>query len=182
MDTGRSLTHRYWCGVKHMQDESLQATAQQWQKTVLNAYHSAVAPFFDSPAASSGQASRQQVSAAPQPCSLEEWLWAVASVESRAFGAARADVAAAAAAAAEATGTEGGRAQRSTPPAAAAEFTGLVPVLDLANHAAKPGYEHRLDPSTGTFSLFPDSGAQLGHGDALHMQQVLITYGSKDNR
>lgn len=222
-----------------MQDPSLQATAQQWQQTVHEAYHSAVAPFFNSPASSSSCPSSVQnkyPSTAPaeppilQPCSLDEWLWAVAAVESRAFGAARADVAAAAdtstaaqlqssrpagaavVAAADASMAAQWQSSRLAGAAAnraAEEFTGLVPVLDLANHAAKPQYQHRLDPSTGTFTLSVDSACQeqqhagqMRHptagGDCTsqgtqaagvqlqqsqqQQQQVLITYGSKDNR
>jgi hypothetical protein len=79
-----------------------------------------------------------------------------------------------------------------------------VPVLDLANHAARPQYQHRLDPSTGTFTLSVDSAcqeqrhagqaSQTGPGEEYtsqgtgsgqmqpQPQPVLITYGSKDNR
>lgn len=183
-----------------LQDASLQATAEAWQHTVHAAYHSAVKPLFShihTPHSSSSIATTDPTS---NSCSLKEWLWAVAVVESRAFGAARADVAAAA---------EGGR-HSSQPWTAAslapstAGFTGLVPVLDLANHTNRPPYEHRLNPSTATFSLFVDcSRIQEGCSAAVQMsgnsisssldsrsqevqqqqqQQVLIIYGSKDNR
>jgi hypothetical protein len=162
-------------------------------------------------------------------CSLEEWLWAVAVVESRAFGAARGDVAAAAAAAAEAAAAEAAEAEAEAAEAEAAEaevgqtssqpltatapapnttastaaFTGLVPVLDQANHSHRPAYEHRLDPSTATFCLSVDcsrskegcnadvqtsssssSSSNLSSSQEVQQQQqqVLITYGSKDNR
>jgi hypothetical protein len=149
-----------------------------------------------------------------QPCSLQEWLWAVATVESRAFGATRQDVTAAAAATAEASPSPSSSSssigQPGTPGdwAAAdptAQWAGLVPVLDLANHSPKPHYQHRLNPSAGAFCLCWDGSSSQqadapavaspaacssssgagGAGDdssQRSLQQVLITYGSKDNR
>lgn len=65
-----------------------------------------------------------------------------------------------------------------------------MPVLDLANHTPRPQYEHRVDPSKGAFSLFVDAAhvqqqQQQPGQDARSrsdQQQMLITYGSKDNR
>lgn len=183
-----------------LQDASLQATAESWQQTVHKAYHSAVKPFFSHMDAAHSSSSNATMDTIYHSCSLQEWLWAVAVVESRAFGAARADVAAAETAAG---GGSSSKPQTATVPAPnAANFTGLVPVLDLANHTHRPPYEHRLDPSTATFSLFVDcsqsqrdcsaaalmSGSSSSSSDSRRQevqqqqQQVLITYGSKDNR
>ena len=65
-----------------------------------------------------------------------------------------------------------------------------MPVLDLANHTPRPQYEHRVDPSTVAFSMFVDAAhvqqqqqaARAHAGSTSDQQQMLITYGSKDNR
>jgi len=124
----------------------------------------------------------------------------VATVESRAFGAARADAEALAGLSDAAAGAAASAAVGS-----AAQLTGLVPVLDLANHTPRPCFQHRVDPSTATFALFrdtavPGTGAAAAPAAGSHdssiaagtdaqdvvisrpVQQLLITYGSKDNR
>ncbi|KAF6265769.1 hypothetical protein COO60DRAFT_761544 [Scenedesmus sp. NREL 46B-D3] len=80
--------------LEQLQDRQLRATALAWQAEVHQAYYSAVQPAFDSMASARGdhQESGNSSSSSSRGPTLEEWLWAVAAVESRAFGVLRTQV------------------------------------------------------------------------------------------
>jgi hypothetical protein len=159
--------------LAQLQDSELQATAQAWQRLVQEAYESAVRPCFGS------------APDAAAACSLEEWRWAVAVVESRAFGVPAATHGADTGAG-DASSAAGSAARSRGAAAAAGSPVGLVPVLDLANHSPRSACRHGINSSSGTFDLHLH--AQQHHALHRHGQQqerahqVLITYGSKDNR
>eukprot|EP00878_Enallax_costatus_P030739 GHUV01033521.1.p1 GENE.GHUV01033521.1~~GHUV01033521.1.p1 ORF type:complete len:270 (+),score=72.76 GHUV01033521.1:815-1624(+) len=97
-----------WSGqeLAELQDPELATTAVAWQQQVKQAYHCAVRPCFEAlygalhggsnssgtgadssrPALTASVASSVTACSMEGPCSLQEWLWAVATVESRAFG------------------------------------------------------------------------------------------------
>lgn len=90
--------------LQELQDAGLQLTATAWQQTVHEAYHTAVQPAFSSMANPEGLQQCNESSSrrsshgwcsgsgigrgagSSKSCTLDEWLWAVAAVESRAFG------------------------------------------------------------------------------------------------
>jgi hypothetical protein len=86
-------------------------------------------------------------------------------------------------------------------PAASSRLVGMVPVLDLANHTCRSDCHHAVDYEAGRFNLYISSSSSsstrstssvsqqpsvAGNIDADCMrpgqQQVLKTYGEKDNR
>jgi hypothetical protein len=184
--TRAPLTWPCWCAGTVCQDAALQATAQAWQQQVASAFHAAVAPCFASLAAAQCSSS-----AVRQPVTLAEWQWAVATVESRAFGV-TGQLSHSSAAAGTGAVDEAG--SSSTPDAASASHApvGLVPVLDLANHAFDSACYHGVDQSTGTFALSALPSArqqqqqqqqqQQAGGDGGRDTPLLISYGSKDSR
>jgi len=141
--------------LSELQDGALAAAACKWQQQVTAAH---VRHFGSSAAASSTISERAAGEWRP---SLQQWRWAVASVESRAFG----------------VKVEG------------VELQAAVPYLDIANHQAKAPTTHGIvynsssgsggasaaSSSSGFFELSSDAAYAPG-------QEVLISYGEKDNR
>lgn len=73
--------------------------------------------------------------------------------------------------------------------ASAYELVGLVPVLDLANHACHTDCHHSIDQHSSTFNLFQASGDSIQHSRGEYRaaaaaagNEVMITYGEKSNR
>ncbi|KAF8071007.1 Beta-carotene ketolase [Scenedesmus sp. PABB004] len=137
--------------LAELHDPPLAATAAAWQRAVQHAHAAAVAPCLG--------------------CTLDHWRWAVAVVESRAFGVDRAT----------SPGLLRARGDGGAAASGPAALVGLVPVLDLANHASAPCCQHGVDAADGTFTL-TWCGGSGGGGSGGELCEALITYGDKDNR
>ena len=137
--------------LRWLQDAEAAASARRWRAEVRAAHAAHFAP---------------GAHAAALGVTLDRLLWAVAGVESRAFGTVMG-------------GAGGGEARNAA-----------VPFLDLANHAAAAPTSHGVvDCRTGggadrggsstqaVFELRADAGASYAAGE-----QLLISYGEKDSR